>query len=140
MEHVCNQHDWQLGGDYVKNDGTLLVEFLDEGLNTTQTTVEIDFLGVRVLIDGISLDLKNSGPLTTHIIAIWIINSTSHQRYNANLFINSEEELTYVRADIKVPEDDFTEGCHRKRQHSCFHLKVTCYSLIFSFKAFIASF
>jgi hypothetical protein len=94
--------------NYVKSDGTLLVEFLDEGLNTNQTTVEIDFLGIRAIIDGTSFDLKNSSPLTSHIIAIWIINATNHQRYDANLFINSGEELTYIRADISLPTDDFT--------------------------------
>jgi hypothetical protein len=39
---------------------------------------------------------------------MWIINSTNHQRYSANLFINSGEEATYIRADIKLPEGKFT--------------------------------
>jgi len=96
--------DWT---DYVKNDGTLLIEFLDEGLNTTQAIVEIDFGGVRAIIDGTRLDLRNSSPLTIHIVAIWMTNSTSHQRYNADLFINSGEEVTYIRADIILPESEF---------------------------------
>jgi len=92
---------------YVKDDGTLLVEFADEGLNTTQAIAEIDFLGVRAIIDGTRLDLKNSGPLTTHIIAIWITNSTNHQRHNVNLYINSGEEKTYIGADITLPKENF---------------------------------
>jgi len=90
---------------YIRDDGTLLVEFTDEGLNATQTITEIDFFAIRVIINGTRLDLKNTSPLTTHIIAIWVANSTHHQRYNANLFINSGEEKTYIRADITLPEE-----------------------------------
>jgi len=90
---------------YIRDDGTLLVEFTDEGLNATQTITEIDFFAIRAIINGTRLDLKNTSPLTTHIIAIWVTNSTHHQRYNANLFINSGEEKTYIRADIILPEE-----------------------------------
>ena len=93
--------------DYVKDDGTLLLEFLDEGLNTTQTIVEIDFLGIRAIIDGTCFDLRNTSPLTIHIIALWLVNSTNHQRYSANLFVNSGGEITYIRADINMPRDGF---------------------------------
>lgn len=93
--------------DYVKDDGTLLVEFLDEGLNATRSLVEIDFFGVRAVTDGTSLQLENSGPSTIHIVALWIVNSTNHQRYDTNLFINSGEEATYLRVDISIPQGDF---------------------------------
>ncbi|MGB9778582.1 MAG: hypothetical protein ACP5LB_01695 [Candidatus Bathyarchaeia archaeon] len=90
---------------YVKDDGTLLIEFVDEGLNTNQTTVEIDFFGTRTIIDGACFDLRNNGSTTTHVVSIWIINATNHQRYNANLFINAGENAVYIRADISLPEE-----------------------------------
>jgi hypothetical protein len=90
---------------YVRDDGTLLIEFFDEGLNTNQTIVEIDFFGVRTIIDGACFDLRNNGSTTTHVVSIWIINMANHQRYNANLFINAGEEATYIRADISLPEE-----------------------------------
>jgi hypothetical protein len=90
---------------YVKDDGTLLIEFFDEGLDANQTIVEVDFFGVRAIIDGARFDLRNNGPITTHILSIWIINSTNHQHYNANLFINAGEETIYIRADISLPEE-----------------------------------
>lgn len=93
--------------DYVKDDGTLLIEFLDEGLNTTQAIIKIDFFGVRAIIDGTCLDLRNLSSFTTHIVSLWIINSTSHQHYNASLFINSGEEATYIRVDISLPKGNF---------------------------------
>lgn len=91
---------------YIRDDGTLLAEFSDEGLNTPQAITEVDFFAVRVIINGARLDLKNTSPLTAHIIAIWVTNSTLHQRYTANLFINAGEEKTYIRVDITLPEEN----------------------------------
>jgi hypothetical protein len=93
--------------DYVEDDGTVRVEFLDEGLSTNQTTVEVDFVGVRAITDGVRLDLKNSSPLTAHIVALWIVNSTNHQRYDVDFYVNSGEETTYTRIDIALPKEDF---------------------------------
>jgi hypothetical protein len=91
----------------VRDDGVVQVEFLDQGLNTTQTVVGIDFLAVRAIIDGAQFDLKNSSPSTIHIIAIWVVNSTLHQRYTANVYMNSAQQATFVRADISLPKTDF---------------------------------
>jgi len=93
--------------DYVNDNGTLLIELRDEGLNTTQTIVGIDFFGVDAVINGTRFDMRNSSPFTTHIVAIWMLNSTYHQRYDVDMFINSGEEATYIRADISLPETDF---------------------------------
>ncbi|MEM3759906.1 MAG: hypothetical protein QXZ02_02190 [Candidatus Bathyarchaeia archaeon] len=93
---------WQ---SYVDNDGMMRIKFCDAGLDANQTTVDIDFFAVRAIIDGASFDLKNSGPITTHIVSIWIINATNHQRYNANFFINAGEDAVYIRADISLPEE-----------------------------------
>jgi hypothetical protein len=90
---------------YIRDDGTLLVEFTDEGLSTPQTIMEVDFFAVSAIINGARLDLKNTSPLTAHIIAIWVTNSTLHQRHTANLFINAGEEKTYTRTDITLPEE-----------------------------------
>lgn len=93
--------------DYVSGNGTLLLKFLDEGSSMDQTIVEIDFLAVRAIVDGARFDIRNSSPLTIHIVAIWIANSTKHQRFEASLFINSGEEATYIRYDVKLPAEDF---------------------------------
>ena len=91
--------------DYVNDEGVMRIEFSDEGLSTNQTEVGIDFLGVRAIIDGTRFDLKNSSPLSLHIVAVWITDSASHQRYNADLFLNSGESTTYIRADVTLPSD-----------------------------------
>ena len=101
--NVTNQ--WE---DYVNSDGTIRLEFADQGNGTDQATIEIDFQGVRVMIDGTSVRLKNSGQYSAHIVAIWITNSTDHQRYSASLFINSGEETEYLRVELNLPEGNFT--------------------------------
>jgi hypothetical protein len=94
--------------DYVRSDGVIRIEFSDEGLRTNQTVAEIDFLGTRAIMDGTTFDIKNSSPLSIHIVALWITNSTNHQRYDAEVFLNSGESASYLRADISLPENDFT--------------------------------
>jgi hypothetical protein len=56
---------------------------------------------------GIQMDIKNTGPVSVHIVAVWISNSTIHQRYDADLFLNSGENFTYIRDDIAFSEDAF---------------------------------
>jgi hypothetical protein len=92
--------------DYVGSDGVVRVEFSDEGLHTDQTIAEIDFLGTRAIMNGACISIKNSSPLSIHIVAVWITNS-SHQRYDVDLFVNSGESIEYIREDISLPQDAF---------------------------------
>lgn len=52
---------------------------------------------------GTLFTFKNEGPLTVHLVSLWINNSTYHQRYDVNMFINSGETTSYVRGDISLP-------------------------------------
>ena len=56
---------------------------------------------------GTQMDIKNTGPVSVHIVAVWISTSTNHQRYDADLFLNSGESFTYIQDDITFPKDDF---------------------------------
>ncbi len=93
---------------YVQDDGTIYVKFVDEGADSNQTTIDIDFLGVRAEIDGARFTFKNGGALTSHLVSLWIINSTDHRRHDIDVFINSAETKTYIRTDISLPEDQYT--------------------------------
>lgn len=95
---------WQ---SYVQSNGTIRVEFCDAQQDANQTTVDIDFLGVRAIIDGVKLSLQNEGPVTCHIVGIWIVNSTTHKRYSADFFFNSGVDTNYVRADLALPAGSF---------------------------------
>lgn len=92
---------------YVQADGAIYVKLHDQGRDNIETTVDIDFLVVRVMIDGSRFAFKNEGALTTRLVSLWIINSTLHQHYNVDVVLNSAETFNYIRADIQLPSDTF---------------------------------
>jgi hypothetical protein len=92
---------------YVWNNGTIYVQFVDQGQDSISTTIDIDFLGVRAVIDGAQFAFKNEGASTSHLISLWVNNATNHQRYDINLFVNSGENTMYTRVDISLPTDNF---------------------------------
>jgi hypothetical protein len=74
----------------------------------TQFDFKVDWIEFKVVTDsGTLFTFENAGSLTSHVVSLWIINSTNHRRYDANLFINSGEEATYIRADIRLPSTPF---------------------------------
>ncbi|MEM3788477.1 MAG: hypothetical protein QXN95_01225 [Candidatus Bathyarchaeia archaeon] len=93
---------------YIRGDGAVQIMFCDEGASENQTLVHIDFIGVRVVLNGIRLEMKNSGATTAHIVSLWIINATHHMRYDVDFFINSGENAIYIRVDIAPPAGNFT--------------------------------
>jgi hypothetical protein len=104
--YIMNLTDaWQ---SYVHTNGTINVKFVDQGVDGEQTSVDIDFLGVRVKIDGTQFTFKNEGGLTVHLVSLWMINSTDHQRYDINVFVNSAETKTYLRGGISFPTGSYT--------------------------------
>jgi hypothetical protein len=92
---------------YVWNNGTIYVQLIDQSQDINSTTIDIDFLGVRTVIDGTRFSFKNDGALTSHLISIWVNNATSHRRYAISLFVNSGESVTYTRLDTSLPTDNF---------------------------------
>ena len=92
---------------YVWNNGTIYVQFSDQAQDSTSTTIDIDFLGVRTVFDRARFSFKNEGPLTSHLISLWVNNATNHRRYDINLFVNSGENVAYVRLDISLSMENF---------------------------------
>jgi hypothetical protein len=94
--------------DYVSSNGTVRMELQNEASTTSQTALQIDFFGVRAIINGICIDLHNSGPLATHVVAAWILNSTYHDRRDVDIFVNPAEDASVTIADLAFPQDNFT--------------------------------
>jgi hypothetical protein len=94
--------------NYVATNGTILVKFQNGAYDGNQTTVSVDFLGVKAFMDG-DQDwfVKNSSPETIHVVAVWISNSTVHQRFNKNVFINSGETDESLFEGISMPSGTF---------------------------------
>ncbi len=93
---------------YVRDDGRILVKVHDQGPDSTRTNVDIDFLGLRAIINGALFTFQNKGSPTIHLVSIWVINSTKHRRYNADVFVNSGEIFCCQRVDITLPIGQYT--------------------------------
>jgi hypothetical protein len=92
---------------YIQNDGTIYLKLHDNGRDINQTAVDVDFLGVRVVINGMRFTFQNDGALTSHLIALWVNTATKHQQYDINLLVNSGENTTYTKADTSLPTENF---------------------------------
>lgn len=59
-------------------------------------------------VTGSQFTFENDGGLTVHLVSLWIINSTDHQRYDISVFVNSAETKNYLRDDISLPTGNYT--------------------------------
>jgi Na+-transporting NADH:ubiquinone oxidoreductase subunit NqrC len=75
-------------------------------LERTQETLTIANV-TRIEPVGLSIEVKNTGAISLHIVAVWVSDSTDHQRYDADVFLNAGESATYNRTDIVVPQGAF---------------------------------
>ncbi len=101
---VNSTNAWQ---SYVQN-GMMKIAFCDNMPDQNQTSVDIDFLGVRLVIEGVSLSFRNDGSDAAHIVGIWVTNSTRHTRYSADFFLNSASSADYFAPGITIATSDFT--------------------------------
>jgi hypothetical protein len=92
---------------YVSDSGTMYVQLQDSHADVNQTTIEIDFLAVRVKINGTRFTFRNEGSVTLHMVSLWIINSTLHQHYDMDAIVNSAEIFSYIRADISLTNNSY---------------------------------
>jgi hypothetical protein len=92
---------------YVSGNGTVNIKVSDYGIDQSKTTIDIDFLAVRADITGTVFVFQNSGSVTAHLVSLWIDNSTLHQRYDLNLYVNSGDIVSYVKFDLNLPEKPF---------------------------------
>ena len=93
---------------YVRDDGRILVQVRDEGPDATCTTLDIEFLGVRALINGALFTFQNRGAPTIHVVSIWVNNISAHRRYPADVFVNAGDTFSYQRVDIPLPSGQYT--------------------------------
>lgn len=73
-----------------------------------QFDLKVDWVEFKVIIaSGTLFTFKNTGSLTSHLVSLWIINSTHHQRYDIDVTISSGEILPYLRVDISLPSGQY---------------------------------
>jgi hypothetical protein len=66
---------------------------------------------------------KNKGASTSHIVSLWIINSTYHQRYSLDIFLNSGQTFSYSRADICLPSGQYMAKIVTERGNAAIYLE-----------------
>jgi nitrogen fixation-related uncharacterized protein len=92
---------------YINSNGTIIVKIFDQGADAEQTTIDIDFVGVRVEANLTTFTFENDGSFTAHLVDLWIDNSTLHQRYDISVYINSGDTASYFSADINLPQKPY---------------------------------
>ena len=107
---------------YVSDSGSMYVKLQDNQADVNQTTIDIDFLGVRVRIDGARFTFKNEGSMTLHMVSLWIINSTLHQHYDMDVIVNSAETYSYIRVDISLASGSYTVKVVTERGNKAVYL------------------
>jgi hypothetical protein len=96
--------------NYVRKDGAINVQFHDgspEPPSGTQTKIGLDFVGVRVKGNWAHFTFENESALTVHITSLWVINSTCHNRYDVDIFLNCAQNAVYIRPDVSLPTEKF---------------------------------
>ncbi len=73
----------------------------------TQFDMEIDFIELRVRNTSEFL-LRNGGPVTVHVVSLWVVNSVVHQRYDVDVYLNSGEDILFKKDDITIPSGQCT--------------------------------
>lgn len=74
----------------------------------TQYDLKADWIEFKAVKIGTLFTFENGGPLTSHLVSLWISNSTHHRRYDINIFINSGDTESYIRSDITLPNKPYT--------------------------------
>jgi hypothetical protein len=74
----------------------------------TQFDLKVDWIEFRETKLGTQVTFKNEGSLTSHLVSLWINNSTSHQRYEMNLFIAPGETTSYFCKNVILPVGSYT--------------------------------
>jgi hypothetical protein len=74
----------------------------------TQFDFKADWIEYEAEKDvGTFFTFKNTGSTTSFIVSLWVIDSTVHQRFDMNIFVNSGETVSLVNNEIFLP----TDGC-----------------------------
>ena len=76
--------------------------------SSSQLDMNADLVQLQVPGNGLQFLLRNSGAVTAHVVAVWVINSTVHQRYQVSIYMDSGAEVLFHRNDINISPGNFT--------------------------------
>jgi len=76
--------------------------------SSEQFALEADLIELQPPSAGPYFLFKNRGTLTSHIVSLWVINSSFHQRYDLSIYLNSGQDIVFYRDDISIPNGQYT--------------------------------
>ena len=76
--------------------------------SSAQFDLGVDLIELQSPSGGPYFTFINGGTLTSHIVSLWIINSSLHERYDVNIYLNSGQSLVFYRDDISIPSGQYT--------------------------------
>jgi hypothetical protein len=82
---------------------------------TTRFDLKADWVEFRETKIGTLFTFENGGPVTSHLVSLWINNSTSHQRYEMDLFIAPGETASYFCKNIILSDGEYIIKVSTKR-------------------------
>ena len=68
---------------------------------------KLEIVSIQETVLGVLIVFENGGSITSHVVSLWINNSTSHQRYEADLFIVPGETTSELFDSIIIPEGSY---------------------------------
>jgi len=95
-----------------------------KGIKATDTQFDFkaDWINFIVVEDaGTTFTFENKGSLTTHLVSLWVNNSTHHRRYNISIFVNAGDTESYIRSDISLPNKPYTVKIVTERGNIAIH-------------------
>jgi hypothetical protein len=93
---------------YISRSVTMHLKIQDNQTDSNQTIIDIEFLALRVVIDGTRFTFDNRGALTSRLVSLWVNKSTHHQRFDIDVFVNSGDSTSYICNDIDSPKEKCT--------------------------------
>ncbi len=76
---------------------------------------KLEIVSIQETVLGVLIVFENGGSITSHVVSLWINNSTSHQRYEADLFIAPGETTSKLFGSIILPEGSYTTKASTER-------------------------
>jgi hypothetical protein len=68
----------------------------------------VEIVGMTTTVNETTFTFQNRGSVTTDLVSLWIDNSTIHQRYDIDLYINAGESVNYTCTDITLVDNAST--------------------------------
>jgi hypothetical protein len=76
--------------------------------SSAQFDLEVDLVELQPPSGGPYFIFRNSGTMTSHIVSLWVINSSLHRQYDVNIYLNSGQGLVFYRDDVGIPSGQYT--------------------------------